>query len=101
MHGRPRRKNRWTLGFPAGSVPQMRPGPLALALALLSPAAVRAAPAAVVDEHTAVRRALARTAVVDIVEGDVDAARATAVELRTWQNPELAYTREQTYGAAG
>jgi cobalt-zinc-cadmium efflux system outer membrane protein len=48
-----------------------------------------------------VRRALARTAISDIVEGDLEAARATAVELRTWQNPELAYTREQTYGSAG
>ena len=72
-----------------------------LAFALLSPATVQAAPAAMVDEPTVVRRALARTAISDIVEGDVEAARATAVELRTWQNPELAYTREQTYGTAG
>ena len=72
-----------------------------LALALLLPASVQAAPAVSVDEPTVVRRALARTAVADIVEGDVEAARATALELRTWQNPELAYTREQTYGPAG
>ncbi len=72
-----------------------------LAVVLLSPAMLRAAPAATIDEHTVVRRALARTAISDIVEGDLEAARATAVELRTWQNPELAYTREQTYGSAG
>ncbi len=72
-----------------------------LAFALLAPATVQAAPAATVDEPTVVRRALARTAISDIVEGEVEAARATAVELRTWQNPELAYTREQTYGTAG
>ncbi len=72
-----------------------------LAHVLLSPAMLRAAPAATIDEHTVVRRALARTAISDIVEGDLEAARATAVELRTWQNPELAYTREQTYGSAG
>ncbi len=70
-------------------------------VALLAPAVVRAAPAASVDEPTVVRRALARAAVTDLVEGDTLAARASAVELRTWQNPELAYTREQTYGAAG
>jgi len=69
--------------------------------ALLIPAAVRAAPVATVDEPTVVRRALARVAVADLVEGDTLAARASAVELRTWQNPELAYTREQTYGVAG
>jgi cobalt-zinc-cadmium efflux system outer membrane protein len=72
-----------------------------LAFVLLSPAMLRAAPAATIDEPTVVRRALARTAISDIVEGDLEAARATAVELRTWQNPELAYTREQTYGSAG
>ena len=72
-----------------------------LAFVLFSPATALAAPAVIVDEATVVRRALARAAVADIVEGDVEAARATAVELRTWQNPELAYTREQTYGAAG
>lgn len=82
---------------------------LALALALLAPRATIAAPAVApatasdttIDELTAVRRALARAAVTDIVEGDVEAARAAAIEARTWTNPELAYTREQTYGAAG
>jgi cobalt-zinc-cadmium efflux system outer membrane protein len=78
---------------------------LALALALLAPPVVSAAPAVApaptIDEPTVVRRALARAAVTDIVEGDVEAARATAVELRTWLNPEVAYTREQTYGAGG
>ena len=82
---------------------------LALALALLAPRATIAAPAVApataidltIDEPTAVRRALARAAVTDIVEGDVEAARAAAIEARTWTNPELAYTREQTHGAAG
>ncbi len=74
---------------------------VALTLALLLPTTVWAAPAATVDEPTVVRRALARTAVSDIVEGEVEAARGAAIELRTWQNPELTYTREQTYGTAG
>lgn len=74
---------------------------VAFALTLLTTFPTHAAPVAAIDEPTAVRRALARTAVTDIIEGDVEAARATAVELRTWQNPELAYTREQTYGSAG
>lgn len=91
---------------PATSIEKKPRGPrclrlVVLAFALLSPATLRAAPAATIDEPTVVRRALARTAISDIVEGDVEAARATAVELRTWQNPELAYTREQTYGTAG
>ena len=74
---------------------------IALTLALLLPSMARAAPAATIDEPTAVRRALARTAVSDMVEGDVEAARGAAIELRSWQNPELAYTREQTYGVGG
>ncbi len=73
----------------------------ALAFALLIPSMARATPAATVDEPTVVRRALARAAVSDIIEGDVEAARGAAIELRTWQNPELTYTREQTYGIAG
>lgn len=51
-----------------------------------------------IDEATAVRRAVDRPAIRDIVEGDTAAAQASAVELRTWMNPELGYTREQTYG---
>ena len=74
---------------------------IVLVLALLAPQLASAAPITVIDEPTVVRRALARAAVADIVEGDVDAARATAVETRTWTNPELNYTREQTYGIAG
>ena len=78
---------------------------LALALALVSPSTTHAAPApaptTTIDEPTVVRRALARAAVTDIVQGDVQAARATAIEVRTWTNPEVNYTREQTYGMAG
>ena len=74
---------------------------IAFALALSIAGPVHAVPMMVIDEPTAVRRALARAAVTDIIEGDVEAARASAVELRTWQNPELAYTREQTYGSSG
>jgi cobalt-zinc-cadmium efflux system outer membrane protein len=54
-----------------------------------------------IDELTAVRRAVDRAAVRDIVEGDTAAAQATAVELRVWRNPELGYTREQTFGMGG
>jgi cobalt-zinc-cadmium efflux system outer membrane protein len=73
---------------------------VAFAFALLLASGAQAAPEAL-DEPTVVRRALARAAISDIVEGDIEAARATAIELRTWQNPELAYTREQTYGSGG
>jgi cobalt-zinc-cadmium efflux system outer membrane protein len=51
-----------------------------------------------IDEPTAVRRAVERAAIRDIVEGDTAAAQATAVELRVWRNPEVGYTREQTFG---
>ena len=74
---------------------------LAFALGLSLAGPVHAAPTVAIDEPTAVRRALARAAVTDIIDGDIEAARASAVELRTWQNPELAYTREQTYGSGG
>jgi outer membrane protein, heavy metal efflux system len=69
---------------------------LGLGLELLVAAPAMAAPA--VDEVTVVRRAVERAAVRDVVEGDTAAAQATAVELRTWTNPELGYTREQTFG---
>lgn len=72
-----------------------------LLLLALVPIAAEAAPSVALDETTVVRRALARGSVGDILEGDVAAARAAAVEARTWTNPELAYTREQTYGAGG
>jgi outer membrane protein, heavy metal efflux system len=71
---------------------------LGLALGLLVTSSATAAPAIAVDESTVVRRTVERAAVRDVIEGDTAAARATAVELRTWLNPELGYTREQTFG---
>ncbi len=71
---------------------------LALALGLFVAPTARAAPVVALDESTVVRRTVERAAVRDIVQGDAAAARGTAVELRTWTNPELGYTREQTFG---
>jgi outer membrane protein, heavy metal efflux system len=49
-------------------------------------------------EVEAVRRGLARSAVIDLLEGEVDVARGDEVEVGLWPNPVLSYSREQTYG---
>jgi len=73
---------------------------LGLGLALLASNAHAFAPSTVVtvDEASVVRRVVERAGVRDIIEGDTEAARGSAIELRTWTNPEVGYTREQTYG---
>lgn len=49
-------------------------------------------------EDEAVRRALSRPEVRDLVEGEVDAARGEAIRAGLWPNPVLSYSREQTKG---
>lgn len=49
-------------------------------------------------EEEAVRRALTRPQVRDLVEGEVDAARGEALRAGLWPNPVLSYIREETRG---
>jgi outer membrane protein, heavy metal efflux system len=61
------------------------------------------APRAVLAQLTeaeAIERALSRPAVHDVVEGEVDVARADALRAGLWPNPIASYTREQTSGGA-
>jgi cobalt-zinc-cadmium efflux system outer membrane protein len=53
-----------------------------------------------VTEAEALERALSRPAVRDVVEGDVDVARADAIRAGLWANPTVAYTREHTSGGS-
>lgn len=50
-------------------------------------------------EEEAVRRALQRSDLRTAIDGSVDVARAESVRASQWDNPEVWYTREQTYGA--
>lgn len=61
---------------------------------------VFAAPAAgaELNEDEAVARALARPEGRDLVDGEVDLARADAVRSRLWPNPVLSWSREETRG---
>lgn len=52
-------------------------------------------------EQDAVRRALARPAFQDVLQGSVDAAQADATESGLWPNPSLDYERERTGSAGG
>ena len=52
-------------------------------------------------EDAVVALALARAAVADVTEGAVEAEDGRAGAVRAYPNPELAYTREQTYGPSG
>jgi cobalt-zinc-cadmium efflux system outer membrane protein len=61
---------------------------------LLAPALASAQ----LTEDEAVRRALARPEVRDLVEGEVDAARGEAIRAGLWPNPVLSYSREETKG---
>ena len=63
---------------------------------LLLPAVARAQ----LTEEVAVQRALARPAVRDLVEGEVDAARGEALRAGLWPNPVLSYSRERSTGGS-
>ena len=65
---------------------------------LLAPATAGAQ----LTEEEAVRRALARPELRDLVEGDVDVARGEAARAGLWPNPVLSYSLEETRdGRAG
>jgi cobalt-zinc-cadmium efflux system outer membrane protein len=51
-------------------------------------------------EAQALARALARPAVADLLGGEIDLARADAVEAGLWPSPTLTYSREQNSGGA-
>jgi len=52
-------------------------------------------------EAQAVSRALERTAVTAVIEGEVAIERGQARDARAYANPTLAYSREQTFGSLG
>jgi cobalt-zinc-cadmium efflux system outer membrane protein len=64
-------------------------------------AQVDGAPPGMLTESEAVRRALARPALADAVEGAVGVARSEAVRESLWPDPELSYNREETFGGQG
>lgn len=51
-------------------------------------------------EEEAVKRALERSDLRAAIDGSVDVARAESIRGSLWENPEVWYTREQTYGQA-
>jgi cobalt-zinc-cadmium efflux system outer membrane protein len=77
---------------------------LASLVALAFPRLVRSAepPAAapLLTESQAVKRALDNPALADLRVGWVGEATAEGIERATWEDPSLAYTREQLVGAA-
>jgi cobalt-zinc-cadmium efflux system outer membrane protein len=52
-------------------------------------------------EEEAVRRALARPEVAALTEGEIGAARGAEVEAGLWQNPQVGWSREQTFRSPG
>lgn len=52
-------------------------------------------------EQEAVRRALARPAVQDALQGGIETAEADALEARLWPNPHFDYEHESTGSAGG
>jgi cobalt-zinc-cadmium efflux system outer membrane protein len=57
-----------------------------------------AEPDSPLTEEEAVRRALERSDLREMIDGSVDVARAESIRATLWENPEVWYTREQTYG---
>lgn len=74
-----------------------------VAVAAVPAAAFAQTPAgqSLLTEAQAVHRALARPALDDAIEGGVGVARAEAIRLGLWPNPEVSYSREQTDGPGG
>ena len=90
--------------FPALARAQPRRTPVllaALAGLALAGSLHREANADTLTEAEAVRRALARPQLVDVLAGSVGAAEAEAVEAGLWPNPSLDYERERTGSAGG
>jgi len=52
-------------------------------------------------ETEAVARALARTALIDVLEGQVEIESGRGRVAAAYANPEVAYVREQTFGSRG
>jgi outer membrane protein, heavy metal efflux system len=61
----------------------------------------RADEPAPLNEHDALERVLARAPLADALEGSIDAESGRARAAGAWSNPELGYSREQTFGPSG
>jgi len=75
-----------------------------LLVAMLDPAWLVAQDAPIgsaLTEEEAVRRALSRTALTELMEGLVGIARSEEVREGLWPDPEISYNREETLGAQG
>lgn len=68
---------------------------LAAALAAAAHAATAQGPVAPLEEEEVVRRALARPALEQQLRARVDLARADALAVRRWPNPEASWSHEQ------
>jgi cobalt-zinc-cadmium efflux system outer membrane protein len=55
----------------------------------------------VLTEAEAVRRATSRPELAQAVQGAANVERGSAMVVGTWPNPQVSYTREQTYGNLG
>jgi cobalt-zinc-cadmium efflux system outer membrane protein len=68
---------------------------------LLLASVVRADEPAPLNEHDALARVLARAPLADALEGSIDVESGRARAAGAWSNPELGYSREQTFGTSG
>lgn len=67
----------------------------------LTGAAVRAESAPALSEADAIRLALQRKALAQVLKGAEEIERGRAETEGAWPNPELSFTREQTFGPRG
>lgn len=68
---------------------------------LLVTGIARADGPASLNEHEAVARALARAPLADALDGSIEAESGRARSAGALPNPELSYSREQTFGSSG
>lgn len=76
-------------------------GLLLLTAALLAPQEIHAEISGTLSESQAVELALARKELKQAVQGARDVELGRAESAARWPNPELAYTREETFGSLG
>lgn len=74
---------------------------LLLVLSSAAPLPAREAPVGTLTEELVVTRALARAPLVDAQKAEQTIHAGRARSARAYANPEVAYTREQTFGASG
>src|SRR5688572_8117717 len=66
---------------------------------LALPSAAQQAVVRPLSETEAVRMALQRAAIADVVEGSIGLAQGDSLDTGLWPNPEVSYSREQTDGS--